>query len=183
MILFPGSLTVPGASAHIFQSPSFTSEEAAVKAAADIYNPISIKEDREFIGAIILMAGKYYFTVTAGELHDDTVSLRVPGQLWAHVVAFRHTHGGEDYYRGYFSDVDTAMVNRYGKPFYLADHTGFLKVYQPGGRKLKKFMSIKLGLPGQNGFATGKKVRDSCNQIIRVKTAGDSSVMNNVAAK
>jgi len=37
--------------AHI-TGPVFDSEEAAVKVAAAIYNPVSIRENREYIGAI-----------------------------------------------------------------------------------------------------------------------------------
>ena len=170
LILDPAKVVNADNSIQTAVGPAFPSELAAIKAAADIYNPVSIREDREFIGVILQFGKKYYFTVSAGEAGSDTASIRVSKQSWDYVVSFWHTHGRAAHHHAYFSEVDTALVNEQGKPFYLADHTGILKVYQPGGRKLRRNIAASLGLPRRNGFAVGQTVRDTENRVLKVKT-------------
>ena len=137
---------------------SFASINEAALVAAEIYNPVSIREDREFMGSILQLEGRYVFTVTAGARGEDVVSIRIPKRLWPSVVAFWHTHGSAAPHHRYFSDVDTALVNESGLPFYLADHTGDLKIYRPGDATLSPFEAVRLGLPLQYGFALGSLV-------------------------
>ena len=170
-MLLTGLSSITASGSHLLTDELlFESESAAVKAAADIYNPISIDEDREFMGTIVQKNGAYYFTVTAGNIGDDTVSIRVPKSIWDDVVAFWHTHGGKAYHHRYFSEVDTAMVENLGRPFYLADYTGQLKVFRPGDRVMSKSQAVKLGLPKQAGYAKGGPVIDESARPIMVKT-------------
>ena len=46
----------------------FNSELEAVQAAASHYNPISLREDREFMGTIYRSGNYFAYTVTAGEV-------------------------------------------------------------------------------------------------------------------
>jgi len=151
-------------------SPVFDSEQQAVKAAADIYNPLSIRTDREYMGSIYRRQGKYGYTVSVGERGANSMAIRVPREDWDNVVALWHTHGGSAPNHRYFSDIDTEVVQRFALPFYLADYTGFLKVYRPGDRTLLPLVARRLGLPAATGYARGELVRDRYNRSVRVRT-------------
>ncbi len=148
----------------------YQSELAAVKAAADIYNPLSIREDREYMGTIYNVGCQFAYTVTAGVRGANSIEIKIPRVDWDNVVAFWHTHGGSSPEHRYFSDVDTQTVEKYGKPFYLADYTGFLKVFRPCGRTMSSFAARGLGLPFVRGFATGEFVTDDFNRRVKVNT-------------
>ena len=164
------ALQFPSHLAANTRSSSFNDVDSAVKAAADIYNPISIREDREYMGVIYKVGTNYYFSVYAAQPGSDSFRFSLPLDSWDMVVALWHTHGARKVHHQYFSDTDTSMVNRYGKPFYLADHTGVLKVYEKGGSTMRKYAALKLGLPAKRGYARGKKVRDPMNRLVRIKT-------------
>ena len=153
----------------------YDSELAAVRAAADIYNPLSIREDREYMGTIFKQGDKFLYTVNAGKKRADSISIRVSLGDWDELVAFWHTHGARHRGHQYFSDIDTAMVNRTGKPLYLADYNGFLKIFKPGEATISAFAAGGLGLPPEKGFSFGKTVRDSFKRIVRVKTRPDQA--------
>ncbi len=151
-------------------SPLFDSEQLAVRAAADIYNPLSIVEDREYMGSIYRRDGKFGYTVTAGRRRANTMEIRIPKMDWEQVVALWHTHGDAKPNHRYFSETDTAVVEQFSKPFYLADYTGFLKVFRPGDPLLSPFAARRLGLPRVRGYALGEVVRDENNRTVRVAT-------------
>lgn len=148
----------------------FSSELEAVKAAADFYNPLSIRDDREYMGTIFKHDTEYGYTVSQGKKGSDRISISVPTDSWDHVTSFWHTHGDESSDHRYFSDVDTTMVKRYGKPFYLADYTGYLKVFKYGDKTLSKFAAARLGLASERDFAIGEFVRDNSRQLVRIET-------------
>ncbi len=148
----------------------YQSELAAVKAAADIYNPLSIREDREYMGTIYIVGDQFAYTVTAGARGANSVALKIPRANWNNTVAFWHTHGDSSSHHRYFSDVDTQTVEKYGKPFYLADYTGFLKVFRPGGRTMSNITARRLGLSYVRGFSTGEFVTDEFNRAVKVNT-------------
>lgn len=150
----------------------FDDEVAAVLAAANTYNPLSLSEDREYMGAVIRIGDRFGFTVTAGARGADSVKLRIPEQHIPNIVALWHTHGKAASSNRYFSATDTSLVNRLGKPFYLADYTGYLKVFQPGDPTLSPFVAGRLGLPVAPGYAIGSFVRDRFNRLIRVNLRG-----------
>lgn len=156
----------------------FTSELDAVRAAADRFNPLSILEDREYMGTIFETQGKYGYTVAAAASGKDNWRLSIPSMEWDRVRAFWHTHGDASPQHRYFSDADTRSVRKFGLPFYLADYTGYLKVFRPGDRTLSPFAAGRLNLPTQSGFAIGEYLRDKRNRVIKVSTR--NSVRSNV---
>lgn len=162
--------TLASASTESEKLNSYPTVLDAVKAAADRYNPMSIREDREYMGTVNRAKSGYTFTATPGKRGSDKVSIRIPHVEWSSVVAFWHTHGGADSAHLYFSDLDTEVANRFDKPFYLADYTGFLKVYSPGDRTLSRFVAGRLGLPSLDGFALGSPVKDQFDRTVRVRT-------------
>lgn len=162
-------------SASISQSAAegvmkYATQVEAVAAATNLYNPLSIADDVEYMGVILADATGYRYTVARGERGKDSISIRIPKAEWGNVVAFWHTHGkAESHYR-YFSDIDTELTERTGIPFYLADYTGRLKVFNPGDNTLARGVAIRLGLPASRGFALGNEVRDQQNEVVKVST-------------
>ena len=148
----------------------FESEQAAVIAAADIYNPLSIREDREYMGTIFKSGNQFGYTVTPGRKGADSVDIRIPRVDWDNVIAFWHTHGDAARHHRYFSDIDTSMVKKFGKPFYLADYTGFLKVFKSGDKTMPAHAANRIGLPSDRGYAIGEFVRDRFNRTVRINT-------------
>ena len=59
------------------RAASFDSEIDAVVAASDAFNPLSIAEDREYMGAILFAGGRYSYTVEAGEVGHDQITVRI----------------------------------------------------------------------------------------------------------
>ena len=152
-------------------TPTFSSQLTAVRAAANQYNPLSIAQDREFIGAILQHNGGYRYTVGQGMSGEDTVSVRIALPRGAKVVAFWHTHGAAGHARKYFSAVDTALVNSWKKPFYMADAAGVLRVFTPGDNTLTAMQAGQLSLGRQAGYAKGSKVIAEDGQRVRIATS------------
>jgi hypothetical protein len=148
----------------------FASELDAVMAAASRYNPVSINEDREYMGAIVRQHDCYAYTVAAGQRRRDRITVRISVDAGADVVAFWHTHGAAYPGNRFFSDVDTRLVEKWQKPLYLADFTGALKVMFPGGRKLSTIRARALGLPTRAGYAKGQVVRDANGKPAKILT-------------
>ena len=146
----------------------FTSEHAAVVAAMNEFNPLSIAEDREYMGAIFREGNRYRYSVTAGGRHRDSLSISVAAGEWDSVAAFWHTHGSARPSNRYFSAHDTELVNRYKKPLYLGDYTGYLKRFRPGDRQISPFSARRLGLPARNGYAVGTQVNDSNRRPVKI---------------
>jgi len=150
-------------------SQLFASELDAVRAAADRYNPQSIREDREYMGAIFELEGGFGYTVSAASRREDNWRLTIPSMEWNRIRAFWHTHGDASSEHRYFSDADTSSAKKFGRPFYLADYTGYLKVYRAGDKTLNPIAADRLNLPRKPGFAIGTYVRNSLNRVVRVK--------------
>lgn len=148
----------------------FRSELEAAVAAARQYNPRSIREDREFLGAILSDGDRYTFTVDAGRPRQDRITVRIEVPAGTEVVAFWHTHGARRHSNRYFSAVDTALVENLQKRFYLADFTGTLKVMAPGAPTLSRVRARRLGLPARSGYARGDVITDRGGQPIRIAT-------------
>ena len=92
----------------------FSSELEAVTHAMNNYNPFSVAEDREYIGAIYqLPEGNFIYSVAPGEIGSDLVKARIPKLKGARIIAFWHTHGGAHWSRRFFSDTDTSLVKQY----------------------------------------------------------------------
>jgi hypothetical protein len=174
LVRITGALLLAGlGAAHGNQSPAtqaFATELDAVVAAASYYNPVSVREDREFMGAVLRDGDRYEFTVSAGEPGQDAITARIPIRPGVDIVAFWHTHGARTPSNEYFSAVDTRLVKRWQKPFYLADYTGVLKVMVPGGRTLSAIRARQLGLPARAGYAVGQVVNDASGNPVRINT-------------
>ncbi len=149
----------------------YDSEVATVIAASEMYNPLSIAEDREYMGAILQCGQGYYYTAAPGVAGQDQITVRVSVPAGSHIVAFWHTHGAAALDRQYFSEVDTALALSWNKPFYLADYTGALKVFAPGDKLMSLRKASRLGLPARNGFSRGRLVHDHKGRLIRVATS------------
>lgn len=156
----------------------FTHLSQAVIFASNRYNPVSIQEDREFIGAILYDAGvggKYIYTVEAGVSGHDQVTTRIRIPKGYHLVAFWHTHGAAHWSRQFFSEIDTALAEKWQLPFYLANHTGELLVFEPGSPTMSIFQARRLGLGRQRGYARGRKIFDTrTGQAVSISTTWKS---------
>ncbi|TQV84094.1 DUF4329 domain-containing protein [Exilibacterium tricleocarpae] len=157
----------------------FASIEQAVVAATNRFNPYSIREDREYMGAVLRHkhpgqgtgAPAFTYTAAAGHAHQDRITLKLKIPSDYKIVAFWHTHGAEHWSRRYFSDVDTRLAKDWNLPFYLADFSGLLRVYKPGGRTLSHTQARRLGLGLRTGYAKGKIVTHPDNgEAIKVST-------------
>lgn len=150
----------------------FASELDAVTAAVNYYNPLSIRENREYMGTIYRHGDSFRFSVTAAKKTSDGLAIRLSGDSLLHTVALWHTHGGQKERYRFFSDVDTHTASRTRLPFYLADYTGYLKIYRPGDSTLSPFQARKLGLDFNRGYATGSQVNDEDNRPVLIETRG-----------
>ena len=174
LLIFSFSLSFPSsvlsAQSHCPDSDLFSSELEAVIAAMNHFNPDSIVEDREYMGTIFRSGQHFGFSVSAGSRHRDRVSIRVAKDDWDDIAAFWHTHGDSTPSNRYFSDDDTALVNRFRKPLYLGDYTGYLKRFSPGDRRLSPYAARRLGLPSRSGFAIGETVKNESGRVVRIQT-------------
>lgn len=159
----PAGMAMPGAA-------GFPTELEAVIAAVAIFNPASIREDREYLGGILESGRHYYYTVSPGTRGADRVSARIRLLPAYTVVAFWHTHGAAAPERRYFSEIDTELVRNSDRPFYLGDPTGLLKVYSPGDSTLSAGRAHMLGLPRRSGYAAGTTVRDPDGRVVEIDT-------------
>ncbi len=135
---------------------AFGSEVAAVVAAGTGVLGRSRAEDREFLGAVLRRGGDYHYTVVPGVAGADRIRARLVIPAGFELVAFWHTHGAPAPERGYFSGVDVALVAGTGRPLYLVDPAGTVRVLKPGAPRLSARAAGRLGLPGRPGFAAGE---------------------------
>lgn len=156
------------------EEESYPDALSAVIAASNYFNPLSIQEDREYIGAILKhkRQGHFIYTVSSGRSGEDSVSARIRVPTDYEITAFWHTHGNHHWTRKYFSDVDTQLAKHWGLPFYMAEATGALRVYHPEDPTLSSMRSRKMGLGAHRGYAKGRLVSQ---QQRRVKLATNMS--------
>lgn len=150
---------------------SYSTELAAVTAAARQYNDLSIAEDREYMGAIYQCDNRFYFSVGAGQSGAGNVTVTLVTPKGCSTTALWHTHGSAHYSHSYFSEIDTRLVEQTGKPFYMIDHTDTVRVFEPGDDTLSSFKASKLGLGKSNGYAKGDIVAKLDGQAIPVAAA------------
>lgn len=148
----------------------FPSVEAAVIAASNRFNPISVAEDREFLGTVYRIGESYAYTVSSGRIGSGAAELHLRRASVEDVVALWHTHGARRELSDSFSHADTAAANQLGVPMYLADHKGFLKVLRPGDRR-RSSVSGSIGqLPSGHEMGLGERVRDHTGKSVRIRT-------------
>ena len=170
LLLSPSKRGIESPGSVSITSRAYEGELEAVIAASQRFNPQSIEEDREYMGAILQKGSDYHYTVAPGEAGEDRITVRVAVPAGATIVAFWHTHGGEAHAREYFSEVDTKLVADWKLPLYLADYTGVLKVFNPGDQVLPVKMAQAHGLPPIRGFATGRIVADDAGDTVKIAT-------------
>ena len=173
VVRITGALWLASTQAAVASQPEqewFSTELAAVVAAASRYNPVSIREDREFMGGILYDGECYAYTVGAGERGRDQITVKITVDDNVDVIAFWHTHGAKYAGNRYFSDVDTRLVEKWQRPLYLADYTGALKIIEPGDRTLSSLRARQLGLPARVGYAAGRVVKDANGNRARILT-------------
>jgi hypothetical protein len=144
-----------------------------VIAASSAVNARSVREDREFLGAVLRRGPDYHYSVVAGRPGADRIRARLVVPAGFEVVALWHTHGAPAPERRYFSAVDVALVRGTGKPLYLADGSGGLRVLRPGAPRLSAAAARRLGLPGQPGFAAGEQLLGAEGEPVHIPTAED----------
>jgi len=157
------------------QLKPYPSQLEAVIAASNRYNPVSLREDREFMGLILQRDGQFYYTVAASKIGQGNISIALPSNFYGDVVAFWHTHGKPAPEHHYFSPRDTALVRRFNLPFYLADDTGFLKVFTPDHTTLSSPITRRLGFANTNGIGQGEKVKTNQGELIAINTEGQEA--------
>jgi hypothetical protein len=169
------------AKTSLLHTAKYSSELAAVESATNEFNPISIDEDREFMGAILRRqiseyTAEYSYTIARGNRGEDSINMNVAIPDGTEVVAFWHTHGAAHFSRKYFSDTDSNLVRQFGVPFYLADYTGTLRILKPGDFNMTIIQANRLGLGAQSGFAKGKPVHRHDNQQVLIVTNRSDSL-------
>lgn len=111
----------------------FSTVVAAVTHAVDSYNPKSVKSNREHVGGILACSGgRYVYTHGRGRRNQAPVQFSIPQTTDCKLAALWHTHGKKGPHKSMFSPSDTASANLIGRPIYMADHTGTIRVYEPG---------------------------------------------------
>lgn len=164
------------ADAAVPAGPAFATELDAVIAASSAVNAQSVREDREFLGAVLRRGEEYHYSVAPGQPGADRIRahLQVPDGF--ELVALWHTHGGPAPERRFFSAVDGALVARTGLPLYLADYTGALRVLRPGAPRLSALAARQRGLPGRSGFAAGQELREPDGERVRIPTRAEPAM-------
>ena len=144
----------------------------AVIAASNQYNPHSIAEDREYMGAILRKNHtlKHIYTAAAGERGKNRFTTEIIIPEGYSIVAFWHTHGDGDGSRHYFSKTDGELVRQWQMPFYLADSSGYLKVLTPKDRTMTPYYKRDKGVGYARGGAEGNKVKSVSGGFVRVNT-------------
>ncbi|KEI71445.1 DUF4329 domain-containing protein [Endozoicomonas elysicola] len=162
---------------HLIQVPTFypapfDSELATAVAAAERYNPDSIKEDREYIGGVFKhrQTSLYYYSVIPGKpgKNQITATLQFPDSL--ELIAIWHTHGNGKGTYLFFSQQDVILATRLGIPIYLADSSGFLKKFTPGDLMMSRYQARRQGLGYKKGYAKGIKMKKQSGQFIKIPT-------------
>ncbi len=133
------------------ESPAFPCIEAAVDVLSINFHQRSIREDREYIAAILEENCVYRVTVQAGSPGKDEVSMKIRLKECQTLVALWHTHGAPGPRRELYSATDSRTVRKTGLPFYLTTPHGKIKV---------------LGQP-ENGFV-GSRVSPGWNEGITI---------------
>lgn len=159
----PSELTTAGVEPQVFNT-----ELTAVIHAMNTYNPRSVAEDREYIGAVYRLLNNqgYIYSTTPGNIGADQISGGVPKLKTARLIAFWHTHGAAHRTRKYFSDIDTDLVKKWGLPFYMGSADGYLRVFRPEHRTLSFRQAREKGLGPRTGYGKGELIRDV---LIRVR--------------
>lgn len=162
-LLFAAAASPSYAKADTFHPATFVSVSDAVLDASKSYNPVSVREDREFMGAIFRQAIhgeiRFGYTVGGGDPHRDRITVRFQLPKDSQLVALWHTHGSAHWSRRYFSPADTRLAEQTGLPVFLTTGQGQLLVFEPGDRILGSMQARRLGIGNKAGVAKGELLR------------------------
>ncbi len=107
------------------ESQAFPRIGAALRALSTSYHRRSIRENREYLAAILEENGVYRVMVQAGRRDEDRVRMKIRLKKSQALVALWHTHGAPGWRQDQFSRTDRKTARTTGVPLYL--HT-------PGGQ-------------------------------------------------
>ena len=134
----------------------FTSVDAAVLHAVLNYNEDSIATNREHVGGVLKCRdGRFIYTQGHGRHNQAPVQFAITQTKTCRVVALWHTHGKFGHHKSMFSPSDTQSANQMDKPIYMADHTGTIRVYEPGAPLI---MSSKTRAGSFQGILRGSAI-------------------------
>jgi len=123
------------AGATVFTTPldwRSTTLEAGFDRLKEQFLDLSIRNDTEFVGAVLQAAdGHYEFTHGQGKPGQDKVTFRIQRPSDTRIVALWHTHGNHGPSRAVFSRTDAELVRQTGLPFYLITPDGEVRVLRP----------------------------------------------------
>ena len=160
--LMVGAAAAAELEASLTIQAQFATELEAVMHASNLYNPASVRDDREYMGAVFSQTRGdkvvYGYTVGAGHAGHDSVSVKIRIPLGCKVVAFWHTHGAGHFTRQYFSPTDTQLAEQWQVPFYMAAADGKLRVFRPGEQTLSYRQARLLGLGPVRGSSAGELI-------------------------
>ncbi|MEX0740330.1 MAG: DUF4329 domain-containing protein [Pseudohongiella sp.] len=163
LTLLAAVATARSAEADTVHSATFGSVSDAVLNASRSYNPMSVREDREFMGGIFRQTinGEILFgyTVSGGTPSRDRITVRIRLPQGGQLVAIWHTHGSVHWRRSYFSSTDTRLAETTGVPIFLATGQGELRVFKPGDPIMGRPHARRMGLGDSSGVASGKLLR------------------------
>jgi hypothetical protein len=153
-------------------SDGFPSINAAVIAASNRFNPESVANNQEHVGGVLRCRGAgFLYTHGKGEAGVPSVRFSVTVRPGCELVALWHTHGARQDHKRYFSPTDTRTAESIGVPFYMANHTGALRVFEPGDRVFtKKRVAGSLSQVLPKGSAWGSAVVDNEDNRVRIAT-------------
>ncbi len=173
LVLAAGLAAGPGSVAAAPAGPSaerFATELEAVVAATSAVNARSIREDREYLGAVLRRGTGFHYSVAPGQAGADRIQVRLSIPDGFEVVALWHTHGAASPERRYFSPTDRALVESTGLALYLADYRGALQVLRPATPKLTPAEARRLGLGSCRDCAIGQPVHGMAGEVVRIPT-------------
>lgn len=148
----------------------FESEIGAVTAASRRFNPDSVATNREHVGGIVHCRDRsYFYTHGVGKVGQAPVrfSILIPDNCV--LTALWHTHGARGKHREFFSVADTMSAEALGKPIFMANHLGELRVYRPGVRYLD-LPTPKSIVRLRKGISAGKLINKRIGEDIPLAT-------------
>lgn len=122
---------------HLFRSP-----DAAAKDFGRLYNPVSIRRNRELAASIyeVKRNGRYYYAYSkpAKGTIDASDPSKAPAPAGTRTVGDIHTHGAEiaKYDNNHFSDADIDGITADGHIGFVVTPKGYLKRYNPWVKRI-----------------------------------------------
>lgn len=145
------------------EEPLYDTPDAAAIAAGNRFNRRSTQINAEAVGGIVKTPEGKYRIVGGMRPRRGTGGQKVAIR-WRdgeELVGYWHTHGAAGAGRHVFSPADTKLADERGRPIYLADPNGDVKVYRPGTTpKLPRREAAKLKLGFVRGTSLGEAVVD-----------------------